>query len=635
MESSTSTTQIGMAPLKSWILDLEANGLQPTVIHCVVLREVTTDEVLTFLSSDGLQHTLDECNLVIGHNIIAYDYYYLNKLWGITLPQERIVDTLILSHLYNYNLEGGHSLEAWGERLGIPKIPYIGGWEVLTPSMLTYCIGDTQTTRALYNYLRGRLKEDQFNVAIKVEHQVAFICREMQDNGFLFDYDKAKELFDEVQTKVDELDKDILVAFPPKAKFIREITPRLTKHGTLSRTNLRKYGTDLSMFQEGCPFTEFEYEVFNPGSPKQIVERLNASGWKPYVKTKTHKEAERQRDKERLTHLKVYGWKVNEENLATLPDSAPSGARKLVERILLAARLRTLEEWFANYNPRTQSIHGTFRSIGTWTHRMSHQRPNMGNVAANKSIKYKGRYLNELATSLGRRMRGLWIADVEEYLIGTDAEGIQLRVLAHYLNDKDFTYAVTQGKKEDGTDPHTLNQRALGPICKTRDDAKTFIYAFLLGAGVGKIAEILGCMEHQAREAIDNFIRFYPGLRVLKEEWIPRDAARGYFQGLDGRLVVCDSEHLMLAGYLQNGEAIIMKHANVLWRQRLQARGIWFKQVNFVHDEWQTKVKKDLTIAQEVAIIQSNSLRDVGIMLKLNCPLAGSSAIGTNWLETH
>jgi DNA polymerase-1 len=184
--------------------------------------------------------------------------------------------------------------------------------------------------------------------------------------------------------------------------------------------------------------------------------------------------------------------------------------------------------------------------------------------------------------------------------------------------------------------------QALGPVCKDRDTAKTFIYAWLLGAGIAKVAQILNCKNNEAKEAVTSFLNRITGLKYLKEEVIPRDANRGYFIGLDGRAVICDSEHLMLAGYLQNGESVIMKRANVLWRNRLLKEKIPFKQVDFVHDEWQTEVPDDLELATYIAKIQADSIRQVGEDLKLNCPMAGSIlnqhkqlAIGANWSITH
>jgi DNA polymerase-1 len=202
------------------------------------------------------------------------------------------------------------------------------------------------------------------------------------------------------------------------------------------------------------------------------------------------------------------------------------------------------------------------------------------------------------------------------------------------MDDPRFTAALVSGDKSSGTDAHTLNQRALGPVCRSRDVAKTFIYAWLLGAGTGKISQILGCHPGEAREAIDNFISYYPGLRELREERIPIDASRGYFLGLDGRKVVQDSAHLMLAGYLQNGEAIIMKQANLLWQTQAKAEGLKFKQVNFVHDEWQTETY-DLTTADRIGILKVQSIVQAGELLHMKCPLAGNAIIGRNWLETH
>jgi DNA polymerase-1 len=390
----------------------------------------------------------------------------------------------------------------------------------------------------------------------------------------------------------------------------------------------------------GHSFSLIEFVPFNPGSPKQIVERLNESGWKPYENTKGHIKAERElkwcKDKaerraieDRLQEYQVYGWSISEANLLTLPKDAPEASRKLVQRLLLASRRSTLETWTKAFRPTSGRIHGNFNHIGAWTGRMSHSDPNMANVPSGD-------------TPYAHDMRSLWTVPKDRLLVGVDADSIQLRVLAHYMNDPVFTEALVRGDKDKGTDAHTLNMLALGPVCSSRDVAKTFIYGWLLGAGVGKVAQILGCSEAEAREAIDNFIRQYPGLLTLKSKVIPEDAQRGYFIGLDKRLVMCNNEHLMLAGYLQNGEQVIMKRANVLWRNRLLKERVPFQQVNLVHDEYQTETVNDLDVAKYIAKVQADSLRQVGEDLNLNCPMLGSIinshkklAIGTSWSETH
>jgi DNA polymerase-1 len=273
---------------------------------------------------------------------------------------------------------------------------------------------------------------------------------------------------------------------------------------------------------------------------------------------------------------------------------------------------------------------------------MAHQNPNTANIP--REFTEDGR-----VKLLGKEMRQLWTVPKKKLLVGVDAEGIQLRIFAHYINDPEFTEALVRGKKEDKSDPHSLNQRILGPVCKSRQAAKRFIYALLLGAGLGKLAEVLGCSLEQAEEALRRLLDRYQGFAYLKEKVIPGDARRGWFTGLDGRIVripgdtTGERRHLCMSGYLQNGEAICMKMACLKWHQQLQEEKIPFLFVNFVHDEWQTEVPNDMAIALHVAQVQAESLRLVGEELKLNCPLAGSYwnedikdyTIGTNWYATH
>ncbi len=342
---------------------------------------------------------------------------------------------------------------------------------------------------------------------------------------------------------------------------------------------------------------------------------------------------------ERLENYKVYGWKCNETNLKTLPPSAPRAAHKLAEWLTLEGRRSTLQEWLDAYE-RSQDgrIHATYWPIGAWTHRMSHSGPNMA-VAPSPwpGDKAPETAVEEIKAQYDTRLRELWNVEEGNHLVGTDAESIQLRILAHYMDNEEFTKAVSTGDKKNGTDAHTMNMKALGSVCKDRDTAKTFIYAFLLGAGVDKVAEILNCNRQRASRAIKDFLSFYPDLKRLKEHNIPRDARNGFFVGLDGRKVKCDSEHLMLSGYLQNGEAVVMKRSNTIWLQKLDSMGLlkYVKQVNFVHDEWQTEVTGDEDLARKVGQIQCEAITQAGLDLGVKCPLSGDYGIGKNWAETH
>ena len=574
------------------VLDIETNKLRnPDKIWCIVAKNISTGQVYEWTGNRirnfvAFSKRIDQA---VGHNIIDFDAPVLRRLLGIEFPDNALYDTLVVSRLINYRLEGGHSLENWGKELKHPKVGLdITDWSTYSPEMLERCHNDVELNHKLYNHLNHRNRianKGAFNEAIKCEMAIAGVCHDMHSNGFKFNKAAADQLCTDLEGRIGAIDGELEKAFPPIIK-IKELK---TKTKTIS-------------------------VPFNPASPKQIVERLKGF-WKPKEKTEKGQA------------------KINEANLATLREDAPVACKRLVERLLLTGRQRALRQWIDAYDEVSQRVHPRFIGIGTWTHRMAHREPNLGNIAAPKSIKYKGRELADLATSLGSRMRGLWTATPgESWLVGCDAEGIQLRVFAHYIDEEEFTNAVVSGKKEEGTDPHSLNAGKLG--CE-RDPAKTFIFAFLLGAGDSKLAEILGRNKRAGAELREQFIKAYPGLERLKLQDIPRDAKNRGFRGFDGRLIACDSEHLMMAGYLQTGEACIMKHANLLWRKELDGLGIRYKQVNFVHDEYQTEVIGSRAEAQEVGAIQARSIRLVGEHFGLRCPMAGSYRVGQNWLETH
>lgn len=619
------------------IIDIETDSLNPTVVWVVVCKNVLTGEIHVFrrpdLNPESFLDYLKDVDCWVGHNIIAFDVPSLLRLVpGVQRPSS-VYDTLVLSRLLDYLLDGGHSLETWGHRLGSKKIQF-NDYSKLTEEMVEYCIQDVEVNYLLYKKFLPYLESPVWRKAIDVETFIAERCVELHTNGFHFSLDKCQSLWYNIDEQVKVLDEAIKSSFPPRASAVREITPRLTKHGTLNRSDFRWVRDgDLTAFNGG-PFTLIEYSDFNPGSPSQIVGRLNEAGWKPTEKTKGHIEAIRSGDETRIARFRTTGFTVSEENLSTLPDTAPEAAKTLARRILLASRQRTLTEWINAYRVQSGRIHGSFNSIGAWTHRMSHTNPNTGNIAREDAL-------------YGSEMRSMWSCPEGSYLVGVDAESIQLRVLAHYIDDPAFTQSLLTGKKEDGTDPHSLNKLALGSSCKSRNDSKTFIYAWLLGAGVGKVASILSCSFADAKKAVDNFVEFYPGLKRVKQEVIPDDARRGYFQGFDGRWVrifgedVSSRMHFALAGYLQNGETLVMKHGMKIWYPKLRQMNVPFKIVNFVHDEWQTEVP-DYDTGLVVANTQAEGIALAGEALGLRCPMAGSIisghgkiAIGKNWLETH
>lgn len=634
------------------VADIEADSLNPTVIWVVGVLEVESGKRHIFKRPDlhpkEFKEYAKQVSGWVFHNGLRYDVPVLHRFLGKeALDPRSVIDTLVVSRLLNFNREGGHSLKALGESLGIHKLEF-NDFSALTEEMIEYLHGDLDVGLAVFKHYEKYIFSERWREALRTEHDMAWYCEQMQTNGFYYDKEKSDKLYKIICDELDGLDVEIQKAFPPRSKLIREITPSLTKSGTFHRKDFKWYeGHDLSIFTPGAPFSLVKFDNFNAGSPRQIVQRLNEAGWKPYEKTKSHIQVERDLGRRNLSPavraelqakldgLRETGWKVSEANLETLPDTAPPAALSLARRILLASRKGDIEEWMGAYNPDDSRVHGNCNSIGAWTQRASHNNPNTANIATGKNL-----YAHEL--------RDLWCAGPGRRLVGVDADGIQLRIFAHYCRDDKLVESILRGDKADRTDIHSLNQRALGSVCKSRDDAKTYIYAFLLGAGDPKLATILGCTLAEAKQARKDFLEFYPGLKALRQHQIPNDASRGYFEGFDGRYVMCDSEHHMLAGYLQNGESIIMKKATCIWWPKLQQMKLPFWLVNWVHDEWQTETTESLEVATEIGRIQADAIREVGDLYNLYCPLAGSylkedpnnkglmiPSVGQSWVDTH
>lgn len=237
------------------ILDIETNKAHDK-IWCVVCRDIDKDVVSTFLQPTTLQDFINGCEHVVTHNGIFFDFPVLKKVWGITVKKSQVVDTLVLARLYNPSIEDGHSLAAWGQRLGFAKGDFTDFDGGLTDEMLEYCVQDTKVTAELYKHLTKEMQNDFSKESIKLEHEVAIIIAEQERNGFRLDEPKALQLLSELKTKLDSIQVEMETIFPPVV-----ISGRTHK---TSGKALKDIVTP-----------------FNPGSRKQIAERLIEKGWKP------------------------------------------------------------------------------------------------------------------------------------------------------------------------------------------------------------------------------------------------------------------------------------------------------------------------------------------------------------------
>ena len=219
---------------------------------------------------------------VIGHNIIRYDIPVVERLLDVSIDC-KITDTLVMSRLYNPQLEGGHSLAAWGERLKFPKGDY-HDWTALTPEMVEYCQQDVRVTECLYKKLKQELAPFGDD-SVDLEHSVQSAIGRQITNGWLLDERKATDLVAQLQEKQYDLEEAVHEKFRPLPTFVKEIVPKYKKDGSLSSVGLKFLGDNWT--QVDGTFSRIDWPEFNLGSRQQIGRYLRLFGWKPNKFTET------------------------------------------------------------------------------------------------------------------------------------------------------------------------------------------------------------------------------------------------------------------------------------------------------------------------------------------------------------
>ena len=580
--------------------DLETDGLDATKIHCICAMTDEDDMVTNFIGDKCYEDfrewlVLEDIRVLVAHNGIGFDVPTLRKLSGSDWDYT-IRDTLVLSRLANPSLEGGHSLKAWGERIGNYKGDYGDGasadvdvWKEFNWDMLEYCKQDVRILKDIYRRLQVQL-EDFSEESIELEHKVAEIIYHQEQTGVLFNERKGYELLAELKEKINEIVVEVREVFKPLPvwKSLQVLKNPLKKDGTPSVAYQKQLDKGAHTDKDG-DWGYIDYPEFNLGSRQQVARYLQHFGWEPTEWT------------EKGSII------VNEK---VLQDVDIPEAKMILEYFLLTKREAMVRSWLEAVGDDGR-IHGRVNSNGAVTGRMTHSKPNLAQVPA-------------VYSPYGKECRELWTVPEGKKLVGIDASGLELRMLAHYMNDKDYTEEILNG------DIHTANQVAAG--LQSRDQAKTFIYAFLYGGGDGKIGEIVGGKATDGKRLKAKFLDNTPALRTLRGE-VDRGSSKGWLRGLDGRRLHIRSAHSALNVLLQSAGAIVMKQALILLEKYAIIYNIDFKFVLNVHDEFQCEVKEDQ--AEWFGQLAVDCIIRAGQDFKLNCPLDGEYKVGTNWAQTH
>jgi DNA polymerase I-like protein with 3'-5' exonuclease and polymerase domains len=584
--------------------DIEANGLLDTVskIHCIEAYDVDTDVAYSFGPNaihNGCE-LLAEADTLIGHNIICYDLPALKKVMGFE-PKATIRDTLVVARLIHSNLRdtdgtlvqtgrldkelyGSNNLKAWGQRIGERKQEYDGGFETWNQEMQDYCAQDVRTLVQLWRYLKVDQYSDQ---AVELENDIARVCFHMEQCGWTFDRDKAVDLYSKLAARRDELHAQLVAKFGTWQEEAGVLIP--------------KKDNKTRGYKAGVPVQKYKTVEFNPNSRRHIEKKLRELGWKPELFTDGG------------------AAKLDESVLEKI--DIPE-AKLLVEHFMVVKRLSQIgdgdEGWLKALDANNR-IHGRYNTMGTVTGRASHYSPNLGQVPANKK-------------PFGKDCRELFTVPKGWVMVGADMQGLELRCLAHYMgffDDGAYADLVING------DVHTENQKAAG--LPTRDNAKTFIYAFLYGAGDAKIGKIVkGTAKTGAKLKFD-FMQKFPALKRLRD-MVEQASTKGYLKGLDARHIPIRSAHAGLNSLLQGCGAILCKRwvvdaFNEVSTKYKPGYDGDFVFCGWIHDEVQVACRAD--IADDIGKIIVKCAQNAGERYGFSVRLDSEYIIGANWSETH
>lgn len=606
-------------PNDTYILDIETDSLTPTLIWCVCIKNKGTKEVWKYTNPTGTTTGKFYDDLrsffterpeatFIGHNIISFDGYNLSRLCKFEWPYSQTIDSLVCSYLYNPALDGGHSLEAYGQRLKFPK----GGhsdWSKYSEEMLEYCLNDVELTELVYDALTKKMLVLGFSeLSCEIEHKIRVVIDKQQRNGFYFSRHNGEKLLHQLREREADLANQIHKLFPPELKEVGTYTKRLRKDGSNFASYERHVETHELVKDNGDgTYSCYDYSEFNIGSPKQRIERLLSVGFKPTAKTKKGNP------------------RVDEDSLVAFSvECGRPEIKAMADWLVHNGRANMVENWLG-YVGDDSRIHGRVFTCGATTRRMTHNSPNTANIPSGAKALY------------GHECRALWGVEPDEdlVLVGVDAAGLENVGLLHYLNNPKATVVLNRPKPDD---IHSSNARslteALGRPVDREWGAKTTWYAWLYGAYPPKLGDILKGPPSDGDLVIKTFFKTVPGLKKLidetQNEW---SRSGGLIRTIDGGYVRCPGVNAALNYKVQSLGAIVMKLAAILLDEEAARIGLKYKGVGFIHDELQMECKiKDAEALGKLAVA---SITKAAEFLKFRVPLTGEYKIGKDWSLTH
>ena len=619
------------------VWDIETDGLDATKLWCICAYDIDSKIEYKFSDvdpnllsiKDGLA-LLSKATMHIGHNLIGYDMVQLRKLTGLDLFDKKVIDTWIMSLVLDYenpNLPKSrfnkpmHGLGGWGQMLGFPKFDFDsdkfsqGDDPEIHREMVKYCMQDVKVNARVYLELMKTFKNLQekqplISEGLRIEMEAAKFEALTKSKGWKFDNGHALETLNRIMVRMKQIEDVIHPQLPSITKLIDKLPklPKYNKQGNYNAVTARILSeflgkkvetTDTHMWPADSEFQRKTVVPATMGNMKQVKEWLYSIGWEP-DDWKMEKTA--------------FGWQQGSPKLtSTSLEKLGENGKLLDEWTTLRSRKGVLEGWIREATDGR--LRGRMWTVGTPSMRCRHE------VIAN---------LPAVNAPWGKELRECLIAEDGYKVVGADSAGNQFRSLAHYAKDDKLTAQILSG------DIHQYNADIIGTDRRT---AKTWIYAFLFGAGSTKLGQVLtGKRSADAgKVSMDKYGNAIPGLKKLKDKledvWKQTSYnGPGYIPALDGRKLYTPQPYQTLNYLLQGCEALTCKSAVAYQMKKIKEENLDAYPTMFYHDEtaWVASDKD----AERVKEILVESFREgpkaFGVQI-----MDGDGSIGANYAEVH
>lgn len=698
--------------MDEFVYDIEADGFvfESTKVWVVSFRHIQSGsklkvnpfkdvnarkKILDFITSFGGKPR------IIGHFILGYDNFVMRNLLDIETTvgpdtwdgvEVEFVDTCYLSMFLNPD-RPGHSIEYFGDVLGLPKIDWRGnaislglieanspkGAEFMQyhPDMEVYCERDTEVNKLTYQYL---LKEWKEVYGVEFEMTQAFKCGQksfylmscQELTGWKFDMKLAQELEVRIANMMEEIRAEVEPQLPH-----RQLKKAEEKEYTFPAKPFKKNGEFSAIMEKfiekhngelldngNIMFFGKEYEI-EPGKIIEMTKPMEMAnqdqmkdwflsiGWKPSLwNYKKGTDGKPVRDP--VTRQLIPTTPKIQEMGKICPNlEAMEGdlVKLVVKWLSLRNRQSVLKGWMNNPRISMDGRIGAGRTGIAATHRQKHSTVVNVPKASDKVL-------------LGKEFRSLWICEGGFKIAAADAAALEGRVQGHY------TWRYDDGKTAEELlkgDVHSKTAKSVYSVELSgvditapdfnkddtyfkpfRDRSKNIFYAAMYGAGDAKIAATAGLPESRGKEISEAFWAANDATRQLRdklENYWTKVGRKKYLPAIDGRQLCTRKKSALLNTIFQSCGGIAMDYAlckmdnwlgEMYWEDRKPYyiyKGYKVRRIGYFHDEAEFEAEEP--IAEEIGEMIVKAIAWAGRFLKIKVPLAGEAKIGSNWMETH